>query len=67
MRGVARKLRLAIPRSLNFLDFNENLSHLLKVRSLVLDGSLEEMGYILQKKRNDRNRNNSENRRNFGK
>ena len=55
MRGVARKLRLAIPRSLNFLDFNENLSHLLKVRSLVLDGSLEEMGYTLQKKkRNDR-------------
>lgn len=55
MRGVARKLRLAIPRSLNFLDFNENLSHLLKVRSLVLDSSLEEMGYTLQKKkRNDR-------------
>ena len=51
MRGVARKLRLAIPRSLNFLDFNENLSHLLKVRSLVLDGSLEEMGYTLQKKK----------------
>lgn len=54
MRGVARELRLSIPRSLNFLDFNENLSHLLKVRSLILDGSLEETGYILHKKRNDR-------------
>ena len=51
MRDVARKLRLSIPRSLNFLDFNENLSHLLKVRSSVLDGSLEETGYILQKKK----------------
>lgn len=55
MRDVARKLRLSIPRSLNFLDFNENLSHLLKVRSSVLNDSLEETGCILQKKKKKRN------------
>lgn len=51
MRDVARKLRLSRPRSLNFLDFNENLSHLLKVRSSVLNDSLEETGYIYKKKK----------------